>query len=132
MLKNIVLAVVMVLSAIQINAQNSVEFKVISDEKEPVIGASVYIKNTILGEETNLDGIAIINNIPNGKQTFVVSFMGFETVEKVITFPTTKKQFVIELHEDEETLEAVVIQSTRSKRAIAEIPTRIEVVGGRS
>ncbi|WP_425658380.1 TonB-dependent receptor [Tenacibaculum ascidiaceicola] len=129
MLKNIVLAVVMVLSAIQINAQNSVEFKVISDEKEPVIGASVYIKNTILGEETNLDGIAIINNIPNGKQTFVVSFMGFETVEKVITFPTTKKQFIIELHEDEETLEAVVIQSTRSKRAIAEIPTRIEVVG---
>nr|WP_299033993.1 carboxypeptidase-like regulatory domain-containing protein [uncultured Tenacibaculum sp.] len=91
MLKNIVIAVVLMLSAIKITAQNSVEFKVISDEKEPIVGASVYVKNTTIGAETNLDGIAIINNIPNGKQTFVVSFIGFETMEKAITFPTAKK-----------------------------------------
>lgn len=128
MFKNIILAVVVMLSAIQIQSQNSVEFKVISDEKEPIVGASVYIKNSTTGTETNLDGIAVLKNVSNGTHTFVVSFIGFETVEKEISFPTSEKQITVELHEDEETLEAVVIQSTRSKRTIAEIPTRIEVV----
>ncbi|WGH75950.1 TonB-dependent receptor [Tenacibaculum tangerinum] len=128
MVKNIVLAIVMVLSAIQIKAQNSIEVKVISDEKEPIIGASVYIKNTSLGAETNLKGIAKITTIPNGTQTLVISFIGFETIEKTMQFPTNKTQITVELHEDEESLETVVIQSTRSKRSIAEIPTRIEVI----
>lgn len=128
MFKNIILAVAFMLSAIQIQSQNSVEFKVISDEKEPIVGASVYIKNSTIGTETNLDGIAVLNNISNGTHTFVISFIGFETVEKEVSFPTSEKQITVELHEDEETLDAVVIQSTRSKRTIAEIPTRIEVV----
>ena len=130
MLKNIVLVVAIMLFAIQANAQNSVEFKILSDEKEPIVGASVYLKNTTLGTETDFNGLARIQNISNGKQTFVVSFIGFETIEKTILFPTTKAQFTLELHESEETLDAVVIQSARSKRTIAEIPTRIEVIGG--
>ncbi|TDQ25798.1 TonB-dependent receptor [Tenacibaculum caenipelagi] len=129
MLKNIVLVVAMMLFAIQAKAQNLVEFKILSDEKEPIVGASVYLKNTTLGTETDFNGLARINSVPNGKQTFVVSFIGFETIEKTIVFPTTKKQFTLELHESEETLDAVVIQSARSKRTIAEIPTRIEVIG---
>ncbi|CAM1347499.1 TonB-dependent receptor [Tenacibaculum crassostreae] len=128
MFKNIIFAVAFMLSAIQIQSQNSIKFKVISDEKEPIVGASVYIKNSTIGTETNLDGVAVLNNISNGKHTFIISFIGFETVQKEISFPTSEKQIIIELHEDEETLDAVVIQSTRSKRTIAEIPTRIEVV----
>ncbi|WP_275315652.1 TonB-dependent receptor [Tenacibaculum bernardetii] len=128
MIKNIVLTISLWLFAINIIAQNSITIKVTSDEKDPLPGASVFIKNTKIGNETNLDGLATINNIPSGKQTFIISFISFTTVEKVIQFPTLNKQLTIQLHEDEESLEEVVIQSTRSKRSIAELPTRIEVI----
>ncbi|CAL2103167.1 conserved exported protein of unknown function [Tenacibaculum sp. 190130A14a] len=129
MIKHIFLVLAIGLLATSVSGQNAIQFKVLSDEKDPIVGASVYIKNTSIGSETDLDGLASINNIPNGKQTFIISFMGFETVEETLEFPNNKNLITIELHEDEETLDAVVIQSTRSKRSIAEIPTRIEVVG---
>lgn len=129
MIKNIMIALFLGLFTTTIVAQNTITFKVITDEKEPVVGASIVLKNTIKGIETNFDGIAVFKNIPNGKQTFEISFIGFESVTKTIQFPTNQKEIIIELHEDAETLETVVIQSTRSKRSIAKIPTRIEVVG---
>ncbi|WP_271404963.1 TonB-dependent receptor [Tenacibaculum soleae] len=128
MIKKITLTLCIGLLTINLIAQNSIKIQVISDEKDPLPGASILIKNTTLGSETDLNGVTIINNIPTGKQTLIVSFIGFETVTKTIQFPTTEQQIIIELHEDEESLEEVVIQSTRSKRSIAEIPTRIEVV----
>ena len=128
MIKKIALTLCIALFTMNLIAQNSIKIQVISDEKDPLPGASILIKNTTLGSETDLNGVTTINNIPTGKQTLIVSFIGFETVTKTIQFPTSKKQIIIELHEDEESLEEVVIQSTRSKRSIAEIPTRIEVV----
>ncbi|MCT4698759.1 TonB-dependent receptor [Tenacibaculum haliotis] len=128
MIKNIVLTIFLWLFAVNLIAQNSITIKVISDEKDPLPGASIFIKNTKIGNETNLDGLTTMNNIPSGKQILIISFIGFTTVERVIQFPTLKKQLIIELHEDEESLEEVVIQSTRSKRSIAEIPTRVEVI----
>ena len=129
MIKNIIIALLFGLFVISAIAQNTITFKVITDDKEPIVGASVIIKNTIKGVETNFDGLAVFKNISNGKQTFEISFIGYESVIKTITFPTNQKEIVIELHENAETLETVVIQSTRSKRSIAKIPTRIEVVG---
>ena len=129
MMKNIVITLFLGLFTINLAAQNRVNIKVVSDEKQPLPGASILLKNTVIGTETDLDGLATLNSIPNGKQIFIISFIGFETIEKIIEFPTTQNQITVALHEDEESLEEVVIQSTRSKRSIASIPTRIEVVG---
>lgn len=128
MIKLIYTALLFWLCAIQVVAQNSITVKVTSEDKKPLPGASVIIKNTTIGNETNLEGFAAVSNIPNGKQTLVVSFIGFETVKKKMIFPTNQSLITIVLHEDEESLETVVIQSTRSKRSIASIPTRIEVI----
>jgi len=78
----------------------------------------------------HLAGIATISNIESGKQILVISFIGFETFEKVYTFPLENNTITIELHEDESTLDTVEISSTRSKRTIAQIPTRVEVISG--
>ena len=130
MIKKIFITLVIGLFTVSLSAQNTITIKVISKEnKEVIVGASVYIKHTTNGTTTNLDGLATIKRIQNGKQTIIVSFIGFETIEKSLQFPNKKKQIVIELHEDEETLDVVVISSTRSKRTIAQIPTRIEVIG---
>lgn len=130
MIKKIVLILVLGLMANNLLAQQKLKIKVVDKEsKEAIIGASVYIKNSIIGTTTDLEGIAVLEKIPSGKQTIVVSFIGFETVKKTIEFPTSLKEISIELHEDEATLDTVVIASTRSKRTIAQIPTRVEVIG---
>lgn len=130
MIKRIVLTLALGLIANGILAQNTISIKVIDKEsKEAIIGASVYIRNSTVGTTTDLDGIAILNRIPKGKQIIAISFIGYETIEKVVSFPTNITKIVIELHEDEATLDTVVIASTRSKRTIAQIPTRVEVVG---
>jgi len=131
MIKKIVFAFLFGLTVNGLIAQNSLTVKVIEkDHQEAIVGASVYIKNTSIGATTNLEGIALLKGIQNGAQTIVISYIGFETVEKTISFPTTSKSITVELHHDEETLETVVIASTRSRRSIAQIPTRVEVLGG--
>ncbi|MFN0729298.1 TonB-dependent receptor [Polaribacter gochangensis] len=131
MIKNIILTLFFFVFAQTLIAQNTVTVKVISkDHQEIVVGASVYIKNTTKGSTTNLEGTATISNIESGKQILVISFIGFETFEKVYTFPLENNTITIELHEDESTLDTVEISSTRSKRTIAQIPTRVEVISG--
>ena len=36
---------------------------------------------------TNIEGAALLNNIPNGKQTIVVSYIGYEDKEVIYDFP---------------------------------------------
>jgi len=49
------------------------------DTKEPLPGANVLIKGTSLGAACNLDGEYIIRNIPVGKHTITVSYIGYES-----------------------------------------------------
>jgi outer membrane receptor protein involved in Fe transport len=44
---------------------------------EPLIGANVSVKETTLGTMTDIDGYYTINNIPPGKYSVVVGFVGF-------------------------------------------------------
>lgn len=45
--------------------------------REPLIGANVVVRGTYLGATTNLEGFYTINNIPPGKYTIIVSFIGY-------------------------------------------------------
>ena len=130
MIKNILMILFIGLFSNTLLAQNKVQVKVISKEtKEIIFGANVFVKNTKLGNTTDFDGLTTISNIKNGTQILLISYVEFKTVERKLVFPRNNSIVIIELDEDAETLETIVIQSTRSKRSIAKIPTRIEVVG---
>ncbi|QOD61451.1 TonB-dependent receptor [Polaribacter haliotis] len=130
MIKNLIIILFIGLFVNTTLAQNTLQVKVISEEsKETIFGVNILVKNTTIGSTTDFDGLATIKNIKDGMQTIVISYVGFEIVSKKIIFPRTNSLLIIQLHEDKESLDAIVIQSTRSKRSIAKIPTRIEVVG---
>lgn len=130
MIKRVLLTLALGLMANSILAQDKIKLKIIGQEsREVIIGASVYIKNTTIGGTSNLEGVVLLSNISKGHNIIVISFIGYKTVERTISFPFKFKELIIELFEDEATLETVVISSTRSKRTISQIPTRIEVVG---
>ncbi|MBL0682114.1 TonB-dependent receptor [Aquimarina mytili] len=106
---------------------NTIEIKVVS-EKESLPGATVYIKSLEKGAVTDFNGIARIENVPNGEYIVSVSFVGYTPIEQSIRVPF-QTPLIFYLKESESTLDAIVLQSTRSTRTIKNIPTRIEFIG---
>lgn len=66
-------------------AQRTVTGVVIdSSTGEPVIGASVLVKGTTVGNATNLDGRFTINNVPESAKHLIVSYIGMKKTEVAI------------------------------------------------
>ncbi|NOT52011.1 MAG: TonB-dependent receptor, partial [Chitinophagaceae bacterium] len=132
-MRKIFLCITALLSAAISNAQNTFKGVVkCAHHKEPLAGATITIEKlnkTVIADST---GAVIINNIPDGKYTFRITFVGRPDFEKEFTFPLPSGN-VIDLfmeEEEHEEEEEVVIQSTRSTRTITDIPTRVEFVAG--
>ncbi|QNJ98749.1 TonB-dependent receptor [Constantimarinum furrinae] len=113
---------------ISIYAQNNtIEIVVVSDN-EPLSGATVFIESLDKGAITNFDGIAVFSDIPDGTYEVQISFLGFEPVEVEVVVPQ-ESPLVFNLEESENTLDAVVLQSSRGTRTIRKTPTRVEFIG---
>lgn len=77
----------------------------VKDEKgEPLIGASVRVKDSSNGTITGVDGDFMLTNVKKG-DILEVSFLGYKTVE--VAYKGTKLNII--LHEDAETLGEVVV-----------------------
>lgn len=111
-------------------AQNTLKVKLIDCEtKEPLIGANVVLQNTTNGVSSDTEGLAVLSNIPNGNQKIEITYMGYEKTIKEFTFPLAYDEaIVIKVEPDEETLQEVVVSSTRGTRTFKDIPTRIEFI----
>lgn len=103
-----------------------------SESKETLIGATAVLEGTIKGSSADENGYIEINNIPNGSQTIILRYIGYEETKIIFIFPLAKTETIeILLTKSEgEELEEVIIESTRSKRTIYNIPTRIEAISG--
>lgn len=101
-----------------------------ADHDEVLIGASVQLNNTNIGTITDQNGVATLENIPDGKQTLIVSYLGYEKTKLDIVFPTAEELIEVLLEHDHEELEEVLVSTTRSSRTIENLPTRIETIAG--
>lgn len=54
--------------------------------RETLVSATVAVKGTKLGALTNKSGFFAINNIPAGKQTLVISYIGYDRREIEVSF----------------------------------------------
>ena len=112
------------------NAQNSLIFRVISEEnKETLIGASLLLKGTNNGTITNKEGGALLQNIPNGNHTIIISYIGYQQKEITYNFPQeTVVVHKIELSTSDTEKKEIIIEATRANRTVANLPTRTEVL----
>jgi outer membrane receptor for ferrienterochelin and colicins len=100
-----------------------------SETREPLPGATLQLKGTTNGASANEIGVATLENIPDGKNTFLIRFVGFHDQKLSITFPrNAHDQVEVLLEPDEEELEEVIVTSTRISRNIDNVPTRIESI----
>src|SRR5690606_41434552 len=53
-----------------------------SETKEPLMGATVILSGTATGATADIEGIASLTNIPNGKQDIEFRYIGYERSEE--------------------------------------------------
>ncbi|HAS42058.1 MAG TPA: hypothetical protein DCS93_16375 [Microscillaceae bacterium] len=110
-------------------AQNQITFLVIDQQtKEALIGVNVYIPNLKIGAVSDASGKAQITNIPHGRYRVEISYIGYQTWTKQITFPNSQSQIRVMLEADASGLDEITVKANRSNRSISRIPSRIEVL----
>lgn len=111
--------------AFELQAQTTVNGKVIDNMGEPVVGANVMQKGTINGMATDANGSFSLN-VP-GNATLVVSCLGYNTVEIRVNNQTNLS---IRLEEDLKKLEEVVVVGYGVQQKVT-VTGAISAVGGR-
>ena len=80
--------------------------RVVADESgDPIVGASVQLEGAGWGTITDADGLFRLDNIPEGVDKIVVSFIGMKTQEADI-----RPDMVVRLESDIQALDEVEIQ----------------------
>jgi hypothetical protein len=84
-----------------------IEGQVLSEDREPLIGATIQVFNTLKGATTNEEGRFALQLAPD-EEYIVVSFVGFisDTIRA-----RSNSVLTIQLKEDSEALDAVVVES---------------------
>ncbi|MCJ7465640.1 MAG: TonB-dependent receptor [Maribacter sp.] len=96
----------------------------VRDANGPLPGASVVVKGTTNGTQTDFDGLFALNNVADDA-TLVISYIGYKTVEVAVAGKTT---IDVTLEEDAEALQEVVVTGYGSQ-AKKEITSSITKVG---
>lgn len=93
------------ISGVQETQQKKITGTVTDESGMPIPGVTVFIKGTILGTITNIDGHFNLE-VPDDAQILIVSFVGYEKQEVVIT---SDNNFNIFLKEKLESIDEVVV-----------------------
>lgn len=131
-MKKIILSILTLFISTITFAQNSWKVRVLEDgTKMPIIGSTITLKGTKLSVTSDEKGLVTLTNIPDGAQTIIIRFLGFEEKSINVKFPLVQTEVLdIFLEPSEDELESVSISSTRSNRSIKDIPTRVEFIAG--
>jgi iron complex outermembrane receptor protein/outer membrane receptor for ferrienterochelin and colicins len=111
-------------------AQNNLSVRVVHPlSKDPVVSASVFISSINKTLATDSAGSALFENMPAGQYKVSVSHVGFQEQEVSVTLPLMEPFLLVTLQRaDEDEEEEVIVQSTRTSRTIANVPTRVETI----
>lgn len=83
----------------------NIQGKVTDGSGEPLVGATVTVKNATVGTITNLDGSFTLS-VPDDAESLIISYIGFKTQEIAIGGRST---FDVSLQEDVSSLSEVVV-----------------------
>ena len=104
-------------------AQSTISGKIIDKESnEPLIGASVLIKETLAGSTTDFDGNFTIENVVNGTYTLICSYIGYKEIKTTLIINESKKYTVdFPMDLDTKVLEGVMIVGKVDRQSVTAI-----------
>jgi outer membrane receptor for ferrienterochelin and colicins len=94
--------------------------------------ASISIKGTSIGTATDVTGHFKMTNLPVGKQTVVVSAIGYKSKElEVDMLSNESTTILVNLESDNINLEQVVVSADRNSKSRRETPTIVNSINGK-
>ncbi|MEQ8470874.1 MAG: TonB-dependent receptor [Marinoscillum sp.] len=117
----IFLGIILAVISITVNAQTQVVKGSVFDAQSeyPLIGATILLMDSepVIGSVTDLNGGFRLENVPVGRQTFTVQYIGYKSITLPNILVTTGKEVVlqIKLEESVENLDAVVVTADANK-----------------
>lgn len=118
------------LIGIEASAQDRLMVRILDQrDGEALIGATILLKGTENGAISDINGLATLTNIPNGQQSFELSFIGYQSKTLNYLFPLRQTAPVnVFLVANDSELGEVVVEATRANKTISNLPTRTEVL----
>jgi outer membrane receptor for ferrienterochelin and colicins len=109
--------------------QHKLIIKTVDADTKGPIPSSVKIKQTGKGISTDSLGTGTLHFSETGNFALIISAVGHEEKEIKIAIPFPLDTLSVELENSEHEMEEVIVQSTRTSRTIANVPTRVETIG---
>jgi len=109
-------------------AQQNIVLQVTGGKNKMPLAGTIRIKEMRKGFATDTAGLTTMRFLANSIYTLTVSAVEYSEVEVRISIPYPSDTLRVNLQEMENELEEIIIQSTRTSRTIANVPTRIETI----
>ena len=101
---------------------------VVSNDK-PVSFANIMVAKTSIGVQADEEGKFYLNNIPEGKQTILISSVGYKTKSLVLNITADRNNHLtIEIEEENAQLNEVVVTGTMKETSINDSPAPIQIL----
>lgn len=107
-------------------AQMTFKGKVVDEEGQPVLSATVRLERTTIGAVTNERGEFVFKDVPNGEYVMRTSRMDFETLKQNVN--QTDNNLVVRLKKSYLNLNEVVVTGTGTYHRLKDTPVPVEVI----
>lgn len=129
LMKLITLATTLLLSVCAFS-QSNLNGKVIDEQNQPLMGATVYIPALQIGATTDYNGNFELPSVEAGSWEVSFRMLGYRTLIEKMTFSQNETlTYTAVLTEDLNSLDEVVISASRNSEYLSEIPASVTVVG---
>ncbi len=122
---NTILVFLLSFSSMGLMGQNNISGTILDMENDdPLIGVNIIVKNSVTGTITDLDGKYSLNVKEELPYTIVISLIGYENQEIIVTKPNAVKD--IKMNFKSFLADEIVVSASRVEEKILESPVTIE------
>ena len=112
-MKRIGILIILLFMTVGMFAQKTITGTVKGQNGDALIGANVVIKGTFKGTATNSEGKFEFNKVKANRYIFTISYLGYKTLEKEVTIPTSE-ELIFTLERSSILSDEVIVTATRA------------------
>lgn len=108
----------------------SIRGTITTNDRQPVVSATVRLKGTKKAALTNNEGVFKLENIQPGKHSIEITAIGYQSSEKEVTVMTgSTADLAIRLSDAQTQLSEVIVSASRTRETIDQIPSSVSIIG---
>ena len=120
-MKKLLIALILISSAVNFAQSSSLNGKIISDKNEPLEGVNIIVAGTQLGTASIEDGSFEIKNLPFGDYTLEVSMIGYAKKKITVTFNSDYTPVTIVLTEEAIQTGQIIVSAGKYEQRVQDL-----------